>query len=80
VSGALDGFEHNWKDGRKEIDGQLEGLSKMAATAVQEIRTAGKDLADQLAPAGRAARATAAATAAPREHARAGGGRRSPRR
>lgn len=52
VSGALDSFEHNWKDGRKEIDGQLEGLSKMAATAVQEIQKADKDLADQLAKAG----------------------------
>ncbi|MEU6848540.1 hypothetical protein ABZ901_01165 [Actinacidiphila alni] len=49
VSGALDSFEHNWKDGRKEIDGQLEGLSKMAHTAVSEIQKADKDLADQLA-------------------------------
>jgi hypothetical protein len=49
VSGALDHFEHNWKDGRKEIDGQLEGLSKMADTAVSEIKKADKDLADQLA-------------------------------
>ncbi|MET9220736.1 hypothetical protein ACIOC1_18675 [Streptomyces sp. NPDC088197] len=49
VSGALDSFEHNWKDGRKEIDSQLEGLSKMADTAVREIKKADKDLADQLA-------------------------------
>ncbi len=49
VSGALDHFEHGWKDGRKEIDGQLEGLAKMANTAVTQIRKADKDLADQLA-------------------------------
>jgi hypothetical protein len=49
VADALDGFEHNWKDGRKEIDSQLEGLSKMANTAVDEIRKADTDLADQLA-------------------------------
>lgn len=49
VADALHSFEHNWKDGRKEIDGQLEGLSKMAGTAVGEIRKADKDLADQLA-------------------------------
>lgn len=48
VADALDGFEHNWKDGRKEIDGHLEGLAKMATTAVREIRKADKDLADQL--------------------------------
>jgi hypothetical protein len=49
VSDALHSFEHNWKDGRKEIDGQLEGLAKMANTAVREIKKADKDLADQLA-------------------------------
>lgn len=49
VSDALHSFEHNWKDGRKEIDGQLHGLSKMADTAVREIKKADKDLADQLA-------------------------------
>lgn len=53
VSGALDHFEHGWKDGRKEIDGQLEGLAKMANTAVEQIRKADKDLADQLAKAGK---------------------------
>jgi hypothetical protein len=49
VADALDSFEHNWKDGRKEIDGQLEGLGKMANTAVEQIKKADKDLADQLA-------------------------------
>jgi hypothetical protein len=49
VADALDSFEHNWKDGRKEIDGQLEGLGKMADTAVEQIKKADKDLADQLA-------------------------------
>ncbi|MDX6355226.1 MAG: hypothetical protein QOF98_2129 [Streptomyces sp.] len=49
VADALDGFEHNWKDGRKEIDGQVEGLGKMANTAVDQIKKADKDLADQLA-------------------------------
>ncbi|WP_329135263.1 hypothetical protein OG552_21295 [Streptomyces sp. NBC_01476] len=53
VADALDSFEHNWKDGRKEIDGQLEGLSKMANTAVEQIQKADKDLADQLAKAGK---------------------------
>lgn len=48
VADALHGFEHNWKDGRKEIDGHLEGLAKMADTAVREIRKADKELADQL--------------------------------
>jgi hypothetical protein len=53
VADALDSFESNWKDGRKEIDGQLEGLSKMANTAVEQIKKADKDLADQLAKAGK---------------------------
>src|SRR4051794_18296093 len=48
IADALSSFEHNWKDGRKEIDGHLEGLAKMANTAVREIRKADKDLADQL--------------------------------
>lgn len=51
VADALDSFEHNWKDGRKEIDGHLEGLAKMANTAVREIRKADKQLADDLAKA-----------------------------
>jgi hypothetical protein len=51
VADALDSFEHNWKDGRGEIDGQLEGLAKMAGTAVEQIRKADQDLADQLAKA-----------------------------
>jgi hypothetical protein len=49
VADALHDFEHNWKDGRKEIDGQLEGLAKMAGTAVREIKKADQELADELA-------------------------------
>lgn len=49
VSDALDSFEHNWKDGRKEIDNHLDGLAKMAEVAVRELRKADSDLAKQLA-------------------------------
>jgi hypothetical protein len=49
VADALDHFEHNWKDGRKEIDGHLEGLSKMAGDAVAQIRKQDQELADELA-------------------------------
>lgn len=48
VAEALDGFESNWKDGRKQIDGHLESLAKMAETAVREIRKADQDLATEL--------------------------------
>lgn len=48
VAGALDSFEHNWKDGRKQIDGHLEGLAKMAEQAVREIRKVDQDLAGKL--------------------------------
>jgi hypothetical protein len=48
VADALHDFEHNWKDGRKEIDGHLEGLSKMANTVVREIKKQDKELADEL--------------------------------
>jgi hypothetical protein len=48
LADALDDFVHNWKDGRKQIDGHLEGLAKMAEHAVQEIRKADRKLADEL--------------------------------
>ncbi len=48
VANALDSFEHNWKDGRSEIDKQLDGLAKMADLAVDQIRKADHDLGDQL--------------------------------
>jgi len=48
VAGALDGFEGNWKDGRAEIDGHLDGLAKMAEQVVQEIRKVDDDVARQL--------------------------------
>jgi conjugal transfer/entry exclusion protein len=48
VADALHSFEHNWTDGRKEIDGHLEGLTKMANDVVREIRKQDKELADEL--------------------------------
>ncbi len=48
VAGALDSFEHNWKDGRGEIDKHLDGLAKLADFAVQQIRKTDGDLGDQL--------------------------------
>lgn len=48
VAEALDRFEHNWKDGRKEIDGHLEGLARMAELAAREIRKADQDLANDM--------------------------------
>lgn len=48
VADALDSFESNWSDGRKEIDGHLEGLVKMANQVVEEIRKADRDLAKEL--------------------------------
>jgi conjugal transfer/entry exclusion protein len=38
VAGALDSFDSNWRDGRKEIDGKLQGLAKMASDAVEQFR------------------------------------------
>ncbi|MBY8879307.1 hypothetical protein [Actinacidiphila acidipaludis] len=49
VVGALDHFEHNWKDGRGDIHKQLSGLEKMANTVVREMRKVDVDLAKQLA-------------------------------
>jgi hypothetical protein len=49
VAEALHDFEHNWKDGRKEIDAHLDGLAKMADQVVREIRRADRELADGLA-------------------------------
>lgn len=48
VADALDSFESNWKDGRAQIDGHLEGLAKMAEQAVREIRKADQELATEL--------------------------------
>lgn len=48
VVGALDHFEHNWKDGRGDIHKQLDGLQKMANTVVREMRKVDTDLAQQL--------------------------------
>lgn len=49
VADALDDFDSNWKDGRKEIDGQLQGLSKLAHGAVQELRQTDGKLQSELA-------------------------------
>lgn len=49
VADALDGFDSNWKDGRKEIDGQLQGLSKLADGAVKELRRTDGKLQSELA-------------------------------
>jgi hypothetical protein len=48
VEQALDEFERNWKDGRKQIDGHLEGLAKMARLAVTELRKADQELKNKL--------------------------------
>jgi hypothetical protein len=48
LADALDDFVHNWKDGRKQIDGHLEGLAKTAEHAVAEIRKADRKLAGEL--------------------------------
>ena len=48
VADALDSFESNWSDGRKEIDGHLEGLVKMANQVVREIRKADRELEQEL--------------------------------
>ena len=48
VADALDSFESNWKDGRKQIDDHLEGLAKMAEQVVREIRKADQKLATEL--------------------------------
>ncbi|HEY5837262.1 hypothetical protein [Streptomyces sp.] len=49
VVDALDHFEHNWKDGRGDIQKQLDGLEKMANTVVREMRKVDTDLARELA-------------------------------
>lgn len=48
VADALDSFDSNWRDGRKQIDGHLEGLAKFADGAVREFRTTDGKLGDGL--------------------------------
>ncbi|MCQ4083628.1 WXG100 family type VII secretion target [Streptomyces sp. RB6PN25] len=38
VASALDDFDSNWHDGRQEIDGKLQSLSKTADNAVKQFR------------------------------------------
>lgn len=48
VTSALDHFDSNWHDGRKEIDGKLQSLSQMADKAVQQFRSADTQLGSEL--------------------------------
>jgi hypothetical protein len=48
VADALHRFEHDWKDGRKQIDRRLDGLAKMAEQVVREIRKADAELKKKL--------------------------------
>lgn len=45
---ALDGFMHGWRDGRKEIDGGLESVAKMAQSVVDEITKTDEELKNAL--------------------------------
>lgn len=49
VADALDDFDSNWHDGRKEINGQLQGLAKMADGAVKSLRQTDAKLGTELA-------------------------------
>jgi hypothetical protein len=49
VADALDDFDSNWRDGRKEIDGQLQGLAKMADGVVTQLRQTDGKLQGELA-------------------------------
>jgi hypothetical protein len=48
VAHALDDFDSNWHDGRKEIDGKLQGLSQMADKAVEQFRRTDTQLGSQM--------------------------------
>lgn len=48
VASALDHFDSNWHDGRKDIDGKLQGLSKTAGQAVQQFRQTDGKLSTEL--------------------------------
>lgn len=48
VTSALDHFDSNWRDGRKEIDGKLQSLSKMADSAVKQLRQTDAKLGGEL--------------------------------
>jgi hypothetical protein len=48
VASALDHFDSNWHDGRKEIDDKLQSLSKMAGQAVQQFRQTDGKLGSEL--------------------------------
>lgn len=48
VASALDHFDSNWHDGRKEIDGNLQSLSQMADKAVQQFRDTDTKLGSEL--------------------------------
>lgn len=48
AQGALEDFMHGWKDGRKEIDGGLDSVSKMADGIVEGFTKADHELASAL--------------------------------
>ncbi|WP_329135377.1 hypothetical protein OG552_21610 [Streptomyces sp. NBC_01476] len=45
---ALDGFLHGWRDGRKEIDGGIDSVVKMADAVVEKLTRTDQDLKDAL--------------------------------
>lgn len=49
---ALGDFESGWSDGRKRIDANAERLAGMTRTAVDGLRKADSDLAQELSGAG----------------------------
>ena len=46
--GALTGFMHGWRDGRKEINGGLDSVSGMAQSVVEELTKTDEDLKNEL--------------------------------
>lgn len=48
VRGALNDFQDGWRDGRKEIAGGIDSVSKMAKKTVETFEKKDKDLADEL--------------------------------
>ncbi|WP_305783098.1 hypothetical protein [Symbioplanes lichenis] len=52
VDGAVSHFESHWRDGRGRVDKNCEQLIKMANQAVESLRKADDDLAQQLRESG----------------------------
>jgi hypothetical protein len=45
---ALDDFMHGWRDGRKEIDGGIDSVVKMADAVVDQLTKTDQDLKNAL--------------------------------